>query len=82
MSFLAASVRRGEYCATCLSVLSCQSCEACGWHSLDILFCDAVERGIIVEAKVTGVDDVVGFCLTGEVVQGPEVAFIVAMFSL
>lgn len=45
------------------------------------LFCNALERGVVVEAKVTGVDDEVSSCLTGELIQGTEVACVVTLVS-
>lgn len=43
-------------------------------HSL--LLRDAVERVVIVEAEVTGVDDVVRLRIARELVQLPEIAYI------
>lgn len=41
---------------------------------VNVLFGDAVEGGIIIEAKVTGVDDVVGSGLACEIIQRSEVS--------
>jgi len=74
MSFLVASVSRGEYWATCLRVLrhNGQSCSYCVKlyiiSGLDILFGNAIERGVVVEAKVAGVDDVIGSRLASQFV--------------
>lgn len=41
---------------------------------MDVLFRDPFQRRVIVEAKVTGMDDVVGTSLLREFVEGPKVA--------
>ena len=46
------------------------------------LLSDAVERSVVVEAKVTGVDDVVGSCVAGEFVQGSEIAYSITSASI
>jgi hypothetical protein len=70
MERLTLSDSRGEYWATCFSVLrqlaSSSLFIACG---VDVLVGDAVERAVVVEAKVTGVDDVVGAGVGSELVQ-------------
>jgi hypothetical protein len=40
----------------------------------DVLFSDAVERAVVVEAKVARVYNVVGLCLCGEVVKRLQIA--------
>jgi hypothetical protein len=40
------------------------------WYSL---VCDPLQRGIIVEAKVARVDDVISSSLLGEIVKRPQV---------
>lgn len=45
-----------------------------GRGSINVLFRDPVQRRVIVEAKVTGMDDVVGTSLLREFVEGPKVA--------
>lgn len=41
---------------------------------VSILFSDAVERSVVVEAKVTGMDDILGIGLSREVVQLAQVS--------
>ncbi len=41
---------------------------------LESLLHDSVERGVIVEAKVTGVNNVVGACLLGQLVERSQVS--------
>ena len=43
-------------------------------HAFYILICDAVERGIIVEAKVTSVYDVVRLGIACKLIQLAEVS--------
>lgn len=76
MSALRGSLRRGEYWATCLRVLSreSESITHCPLRSHDLLLGDAVQRAVIVEAKVAGVDDVVGFGVARKLVQLTQVA--------
>lgn len=69
MSFLTASLRRGEYCATCLRVLTAVSRCMRVVERGSSLLSDAVERGVVVETKVTGVNDVVGSRVACEFVQ-------------
>jgi hypothetical protein len=82
MSFLTASLRRGEYCATCLRVLGeVSGCKKAIGHGGSLLS-DAIKRGIVVEAKVTGVNDVVGSCVACEFVQGSEIACLICSVSV
>jgi hypothetical protein len=46
------------------------------------LLSDAIKRGVVVEAKVTGVNDVVGSCVACEFVQGSEIAYLIRSVSL
>jgi hypothetical protein len=43
-------------------------------HVRNLLFGNSVYRCVVVEAKVTGVDDVVGFCVARQLVQLTKVA--------
>jgi hypothetical protein len=79
MERLTASLRRGEYWATCFSVLAimvsiCVVAHLAG--ALYVLLGDAVERLVIVETKVTSVDDVVRPRVCGKLVERLEVACI------
>lgn len=49
--------------------------------SINVLFRDPLQRRVIVEAKVTGMDDVVGTSLLREFVEGPKVACAVSKVS-
>lgn len=78
MERLTLSDSRGEYWATCFSVL--RQLASSSLYSLpiqygnDVLVGDAVERAVVVEAKVAGVDDVVGAGVGGELVQRLQVS--------
>lgn len=69
MSFLTASLRRGEYCATCLRVLTAVSRCVRVVERGSSLLSDAIEGSVVVETKVTGVNDVVGSRVACEFVQ-------------
>ena len=53
----------------------CQWCAFYNITSCASLLCDAFERLVIVETKVSRVDDVVGFGVACELVQLPQIAF-------
>ena len=82
MSFLTPSLRRGEYCATCLRVLTAVSrCVGVVERSSSLLG-DAIEGGVVVETKVTGVNDVVGSCGACEFIQRSKIAWLIRSASL
>ena len=69
MERLTLSDSRGEYWATCFSVLRQLASSSHLILCVDVLVGDAIERAVVVEAKVTGVDDVVGAGVGSELVQ-------------
>ena len=77
MERLTLSDNRGEYCATCFSVLHllASSSLVAGHVCLYVLIGDTVERAVVVEAKVTGVDDVVCSGVRSELVQRLQVSY-------
>lgn len=50
-------------------------------RNIDVLVGDAVERAVVVEAKVAGVDDVVGAGVGGELVQRLQVSCSVSVWN-
>lgn len=72
MSFFKGSLSNGEYCATCFRVLKDQRSETVLVARdciQNLLFRDPVQGTVIVEPKVSGVNDVVCSCVAGELVQ-------------
>lgn len=84
MERLTLSDSRGEYCATCLRVLrqhvSLFYLSTETNTSADILLCNAVERAVVIEAEIAGVDNVVCPRVGSELVQRLEVSLVGLVF--